>query len=131
MIKFQQSDAGRSLSRRPKQRMDCVVRAYALVTCKTYDEAYDTFAVAGRKSGSGTAKKVWKGVLERENFVRRSFQPVPGQKRVTMEQFVEMYPEGRHIVQCAGHLVACINGIIFDDSMPRKDACVYASWSRA
>lgn len=41
-------DAGRSASRRPRQKNDCTVRALALARGLTYDEAYDTLKAAGR-----------------------------------------------------------------------------------
>lgn len=53
------SDAGRSASRRARQRNDCTVRALAMVHEMPYDQAYDLLAAAGRKCGKGFQFKTW------------------------------------------------------------------------
>lgn len=47
-VAFQQTDAGRAKSRRPRQKNDCTVRALALARSLHYDAAYDDLKKAGR-----------------------------------------------------------------------------------
>ncbi|KKN24343.1 hypothetical protein LCGC14_0895700 [marine sediment metagenome] len=50
---FCKSDAGRSQSKRPKQKNDCAVRSLSLVASVSYDTAYDYIAYLGRKCSNG------------------------------------------------------------------------------
>lgn len=128
-MRFTKNDAGRSASRRSKQRNDCVIRAIAIVFEQDYDEVYDLFAKLGRKSGRGVAKRVWQ---KRLNAIadRTPYPAVAGQPRMSLADFAATDGrEGRWVVQCAGHLVAVIDGVVHDDGRPRSTACVYAVWS--
>ena len=50
---FCQTDAGRCLSKRPKQKNDCTVRAMATAFELSYDDAYDILKKYGRICGRG------------------------------------------------------------------------------
>lgn len=120
-------DAGRSASKRPKQRRDCVVRAISLALGMAYDDTYEALAEASRTSGRSTAKDVWQPWLT-ARATRHSFPAVAGQKRMSLAEFCSTHPRGRWVAQCAGHVVAVVDGIPHDDSEPRSTACVYAAW---
>jgi hypothetical protein len=133
-MKYQHDDGGRSTSRRPKQKQDCVVRAIAIVCgpAATYDWSYDFLADAGRKSGRSTPKKIWQMLLNNWSaFDKQSFPAVKGFPRMTLELFALENQIGRFIVQCAGHITTVIDGVVHDDFEPRHDACVYAVWKLA
>lgn len=125
-MKWKQHDGGRSRSNRPGQRRDCVVRAVAIAACLPYDLVYDQFADAGRKSGRSTPKPIWKGYLAQAR--KLSFPAVKGQRRTSLRDFAAAYSSGRYVVQCAGHLMAVVNGFVYDDQCPRANACVYAAF---
>ena len=127
MIPFCENDAGRSKSKRSRQKNDCVVRAIAIATGRGYDEIYDELAAKGRKCGRSTPKKLWQDYLN--NVGTRYFFPaIMGQKRMSVTKFVDTYPQGMWVVHIAKHLFACVNGVVFDVNQPRPDACVYAAW---
>ena len=138
---FVESDAGRSLSRRPKQSNDCTVRALSLVTSVPYDTVYDLLAAEGRKCGRG---------FQFKNFVRRSgviSQSVPGEilghsvdkfyfpgkrgeRRMNPFTFARTKPfnEGRWIVKVAKHVFAFIDGTAYDMCPEPDDRCIYTAF---
>jgi hypothetical protein len=126
-LRFQKSDAGRSQSKRPKQKKDCVVRAVALAFEIPYDTAYEAMAEEGRKSGCGTPKKAWQGWLN-SRAMRVPFPAESGRPRMNLERFAAEHTTGRWVVQMAGHLVSVIDGVVHDDEMPKQLMCVYAAW---
>ena len=124
------SDGGRAQSRRPKQRADCTVRALAHCTGEPYDACYDALAAGGRKSGRGFHLRQWaqrQGNFAGWRFDWRDFPAVKGMPRVTPVTFALARPTGRFILRCAGHVMACVDGVIMDGFRPNADACVYGA----
>lgn len=125
---FVDSDGGRAVSKRSRQRNDCTVRALALTTVVPYDEAYDRLMAAGRKSSRSFAITRWlpkSGI----GFTKVSYPAVKGQRRMTLGEFaLGDGSEGRWIACCAKHVIAVIDGAIHDDGKPRYDACVYSAF---
>lgn len=122
---FQKTDGGRAQSRRKKQRNDCVVRALALVADLPYDDAFDICAGRGRKPNSGQPKI--HEFLAGLGFEWISFPAVAGGRRMTAERFAGSYPTGRFILRQAGHVCACIDGVVMDEFEP-GERCVYGAW---
>jgi len=131
MLNYQFNDGGRAISKRPKQKNDCVVRAVALVLDVPYDTVYDMFARLGRTCGRGTSKIVWQSYLDSNNRLKKiSFPAQKGIKRMDLNNFHKVYCRGTYIVQCAGHLTVVKDGVILDSFVPRVNACVYAVWCK-
>jgi len=121
------TDAGRSKSRRPKQSKDCVVRAFAIALDWSYDDMYDAMAQAGRKCSRSTPKRVWQTWIS-TRALRIGFNAHKGAPRMTLERFAQTHNSGVYVVQCAKHVMACVNGVMQDTAIPRRAACVYACW---
>lgn len=122
-------DGGRSGSKRPKQKQDCVVRAVAIVLSVDYDKVYESFSEMGRKCSRGTEKDLWQNYLSFCNKLEKiSFPPIKGQPRMNLDRFCEEYKQGKFILQMAGHLTTVIDGTVHDDFKPREFGCVYAAW---
>jgi hypothetical protein len=123
---FFQTDAGRSESKRPRQKNDCTVRALSLAVGIPYDRAHDELALAGRKYGSRFVfdANSYDGAILRW----RSFQAVKGTRRMTPGRFCAEHPTGRWIVKTAKHVFAVVGGVILDETFPRLDRCVYGAW---
>ena len=129
------TDAGRSTSRRPKQKNDCTVRAVATVLGLSYDEVYDQMAHAGRQCNRRFHLLDW---LESRNhdepghFVcktrRISFPAIKGKERMNLAEFCKQYPHGRYICRVAKHVFAVIDGVVYDTFENRCDRCVYLAW---
>lgn len=127
---FNQTDAGRAGSRRPRQKNDCAVRALAATSGLSYDEAYDMLARAGRKCGRGFFLLEWireNDPLPRWTFIYHSFPARRGMRRMNPVEFAERFDRGRFICRMAGHVVACINGVFYDTGPIRPDGCIYGA----
>lgn len=121
------NDGGRAASHHPKQQRDCVVRAVAIVIGENYDVTHDKFAVLGRETGKATPKKLWQLEFNRL-WVKKSFQAIAGEKRMTIDSFTDQHKTGRWVIQTAGHVLAVIDGVANDRCPIRWNACVYAAW---
>lgn len=101
---------------------DCVTRAIAIATGEMYRSVWDEVRKAtGKYPGDGVTDRVWIPLVKRRGFVEV--------KGVTGDQFDPAdYAEGVFILRIrpAGrgrtHLVAVINGMIFDTWDSGKDA---------
>lgn len=138
IMKFQISDAGRSLSKRPKQKNDCTVRALSLVLDLSYDNVYEFLASEGRSCSKRFKLKeflaneqVLSKIQSLTNFhvQWRAFQAVKGKPRMNPPQFTLDFPQGKYILKTAGHVFAVIDGTVFDTVLPRSNRCVYGCWS--
>lgn len=123
---FQLNDAGRSTSKRPKQKNDCTVRAVALARALPYDTAYELMAEEGRKSGTGFDLVKW---LDNQDWAKKiAFPAVKGQKRMNPVSFTETYPKGIYICRVAKHVFTVIDGAVMDTEKPRSNCCIYTAW---
>lgn len=132
---FKQTDAGRSTSRRPKQSNDCTVRALASACDVEYDHAYDMLAQAGRKSGHGFDFRSWSKDIDFAGyrFQWMSFPAIKGRLRETPVTFAIAHKEGRFVLRCAKHVLACVDGVVMDETqhqgpMGLENRCVYGAW---
>lgn len=124
--KFVLTDAGRSGSRRPKQKLDCTVRAYAVAASISYDEAYELLASAGRQSGKRFRMQAF--FEQHKPFAKLSFPAVKGQPRMNVSKFCETYPQGTYVIKTAKHVMAVVDGVLHDDMAPAWGKCVYTAW---
>lgn len=123
---FVYSDGGRSASKRPRQKLDCTVRALALARGIDYDVAYDILAEAGRGCSKRFDFSTW---IKRQNFaVKISFPAVKGHPRMNPVRFSQEFPQGTYIVTVAKHIFVFINGVAFDIEKERDDRCIYTAF---
>lgn len=127
-FRHQPSDGGRAASRRPRQKKDCVVRACAITTGTPYDQVYNELAALGRRCSRGTPMDALAGWLH-ARATRHAYPAVAGQPRLHVDTFLAgPGAQGRWIVRIAGHVFAALDGVAYDTSRPRPDACVYCAW---
>lgn len=120
------TDAGRAVSKRPRQRDDCTVRAVALARDITYDDAYDLLATAGRKCAKGFDLPTW---LNHQPWATKiSFPAIKGSPRMNPAAFVRQYPTGRYICRVAKHVFTVLDGVLYDAFENRPDRCIYRAW---
>jgi len=120
------TDAGRSESKRPRQKNDCTVRALSIAQQISYDDAYDILAKAGRRSGCRFKFSDW---IKEQSWVKKiSFPAVKGQRRMNPATFVKQYPKGVFICKVAKHVFTIQDGVVFDDFEIAPDRCIYTAW---
>jgi len=121
------TDAGRLQSKRSRQSNDCTVRALATVLAVPYDSAYDFLASKGRRSGRGFKLS---SVVDGQRWATKTpFPARKGEPRMNLGTFVATHTEGRFIAKCAKHVIAIVDGVVFDEYPPRPDRCVYTAWA--
>lgn len=116
------NDGNRNLSRRPGQFNDCTVRAFAIITGKSYDEVYDILAKAGRKPCQGFDSTGWLKKRRGRAFGGH-FKAIPilfrlkgsmARYTLTPSLFASHYPEGRFLLETPSHTWACLDSIQHD-----------------
>jgi len=130
-VYFKKTDAGRCISKRPKQTNDCTVRAVALACNLPYDAAYELLAGSGRKCGRGVRfREVVKAmaIINGYRLTWIPFQAVKGESRMNPAKFCDRFVSGRWIVRTAKHVIAVIDGVFFDELSPRPGCCIYGAW---
>ena len=93
---------------------DCVIRAIATATGKTWLEVYDELHLVGRSVYDVTpANEVWGLYLYLMGF-EPFILPESCPECVTVREFARRFPKGRYIIGTGTHAVAVINGDYFD-----------------
>jgi len=108
---------------------DCAVRAIALATGRSWDEAYRLLTDYGfRMKNLPNADSVWSKVLKDQGFIRRAI-PDTCPSCYTIRDFAEDHPKGAYIVSSGSHVVAVINGNI-RDTWDSSDEVPIMYWRR-
>lgn len=126
MIQNVITDAGRSASLTPKEKLDCTVRAYAIARGIPYDQAHKIMKLAGRKSRCRFKFKEFINTQPIAEWI--SFPAVKGQPRMKIAKFCELHPSGIYIISAAKHVYTVIDGVVHDDVKPQLLRCVYGAW---
>ena len=93
---------------------DCVVRAVAIANDLDWDTAYLILSDYGfRMKNMPNADSVWSKVLKDFGFKRRSI-PDTCPACYTIREFCEDHPEGIYILGTGSHVVAVIDGNVYD-----------------
>ena len=119
------TDGGRSESRRPMQRNDCVVRTTSILCGVDYDTAYDFWKEEGRKSHAGfdieaalrRMHKKGQRVVGRRVGPRHSFKRASdgmAERGNDIASFVAEHPRGKYFLIFDVHVSCCIDGVVHD-----------------
>lgn len=109
---------------------DCVKRAITKVTDKDYMEVQRELNRYKKKTGTSkfNNRDNWSPYLEEElGAIPIKMTPQKGQRRFDGHTFPEAFPKGRYIIQMAGHLTCCIDGVIYD-TWDCRNKCIYKAW---
>lgn len=131
-MKYQYSDGGRSASGYRGICRDCVVRAISIALVEPYERVYrDLYYIAGSLSPrKGVRPEVYKRYLSERGWVWHPCMGFGTGCRIHLR--ASELPSGRIICRLSRHLVAVIDGVVFDISDPRRggNRCVYGYWQR-
>ena len=142
-MRFEMNDGGRAESgfTGKIQPRDCVCRAIAIATGKSYRDVYDeinrrakTARKGSRKARSSARNGVFKE-LTRALLADLGWEWVPTMKvgagcRVHLRE--DELPGGTIICKLSRHLATVIDGVVHDASDPSRDGsrCVYGYWTK-
>lgn len=137
-MQYVYDDGGRKAAGYKGEAGDCVTRAIAIATGKPYQEVYDAINEFAKNERTGKRKRgvsnartgVYKNTF-RKYLEGLGWKWVPTMKigqgcKVHLSE--KELPQGRLIVSISKHLVAVIDGVVHDTSMPdTRDGtrCVY------
>lgn len=97
-----------------KQANDCVVRAIAIATQRSWQDVYADLCKQGRRMcDMPSSNSVWGTFLKEEGF-RQFLLPESCASCVTVRAFCDRYPEGIFIIGTGNHAVAVIDGDYYD-----------------
>lgn len=133
-------DGGRAAAGYKGKANDCVARAIAIVTSKPYDEVcidLNSFATLerprnGRKrssSNKGVRKQTYKRYLLQLGAKWNPTMFIGSGCKVHLKD--GELPMGRLIVEVSRHVVAVIDGVVYDNHDPSRDGnrCVYGYYT--
>lgn len=93
---------------------DCVIRALSKALGKSWEEIYAALCIQGLQMGDwGNSNPVW-DVYLRQNGFSRSFLPNDCPDCYTIVDFAKEHPKGTYIVATGTHVVAVVDGSIYD-----------------
>lgn len=94
---------------RPKwDTRDCTVRAFAVATGCSYEQASAIFSAAGRQLKKGTSVELSAKVHEEMFKMVRTNWVMP------LAAFLLLNPSGRFILHKKGHAFAVVDGVVHD-----------------
>jgi hypothetical protein len=129
------NDGGRAAAGYKGDTGDCVTRAIAIAAQLPYQKVYDAINAVGKleKQATGRGSNARTGVIK---STTRAFIKALGWRWVPTMKFgtgctvhlrEHELPKGRLIVQVSKHLVAVIDGVMYDTHDPSREGtrCVY------
>lgn len=106
---------------------DCGVRAIAKATGKAYELVEEELIEILHEIKFRNFSRIYHEYFEKYSSDKLSFPAKKGYKRMDAETFAKTHPEGRYILKLAHHVVACVDGKLYDIwDCSRK--CVYTAW---
>jgi hypothetical protein len=128
------TDGGRAEAGFKGEANDCVTRAVAIITQRPYREVYQELAryeqqVSGvRSARNGISKKAYRKYLADHGFTWIPKMQVGVGTTVHLRR--NELPDGRLIVLTSRHLVAVIDGTVYDSHDSTRDGtrAVYGYW---
>lgn len=94
---------------------DCVIRAIAKATGKTWEETYHGLCLVGLSiKDIPNATRTYKRYLKQEGYeMKKQIKNEKGNK-ITAIQFIELFGQGTYILNLRGHVTTVIDGKIYD-----------------
>lgn len=135
--KFVYDDGGRAAAGYKGKTGDCVCRAIAIATGKSYQAVYDRLNEIAKKEKRPKKSSARTGVYK---YTTKKYMTEIGWKWNPTMQIgsgckvhltSEELPSGKIVVSVTNHLVAMIDGVIHDIQDPSRGGkrCVYGFWT--
>lgn len=112
------------------EKNDCAVKAVAVVTNATYEEAHAALKAAGRRNGRGTPLPVIMAAVKAlgchvkfDDMVNHHGRNMG---RMTINRVPAALPKGRWLVLCRKHILAVKDGEVLDWTEGRRHQARFA-----
>lgn len=119
------------LNLHPKGKIvnDCVKRAIAGAENRDYMEVQRELNRLKKETHCDyfNDRKNITAYMQKHGYMKLSFPAIKGESRMNGERFCQEYPKGRYILNMAGHLTCCVDGVIYD-TWDCSQKCVYNVW---
>ena len=140
-MRFRYNDGGRAEAGFKGEADDCVCRAIAIATQLPYRDVYNLINRLGkaeRPKKRGQRSSARNGVYTetlRATLAELGWTWIPTMgigTGCTVHLREDELPSGRLVVQVSRHIVAVINGVVYDKIDPRRggNRCVYGYWTK-
>jgi hypothetical protein len=106
---------------------DCVVRAISTATQTDYMETRRELNRKKRELRFSSYKDTKFLYDYFKCYPRLIFKAKKGEPRIKGSDFTELHPKGTYILKMAGHITACVNGVILD-TWNCSYRSVYTAW---
>lgn len=126
IMQFCYHDGGRKEAGYRGEAGDCAVRAIAIAAQKPYKEVYNAlFKMSGESPRRGVCKDIIWTYMESIGWIWHPCMSIGSGCKVHLRK--EELPAGRLVVRVSKHVVAVIDGVIYDTKNPARDGtrCVY------
>lgn len=108
-----------------KSTGDCVIRAISIATNQSWEQVYSDLSLQGFKMADwGSSNSVWDAYLREKGF-KRYVIPNTCPDCYTIGEFAEENPIGTYIVATGSHVVAVVNGEVWDSWDSRNEIPTY------
>ena len=97
-----------------RQTGDCVVRAIAIATGRSWRETYRDLCRIGEIEGDMPSSNMIWGMFLKKLGGKQFLLPEACPQCITVRAFCERYPEGVYIIGTGEHAVAVIDGDYYD-----------------
>lgn len=110
-----------NLNPKKKHVGDCTVRAIALATNRTWDEAYLKLAIQGFMScDMPSSNSVWGDLLKHEGFKCYVVDPI-----ITVKEFCNKHPEDVYVLATGEHVLVAAHGDYYDTWDSGDESLIY------
>lgn len=108
---------------------DCVKRAFCKVTAEPYREVQKQLNAIKREIGGEAYNdnRVWQEFIKRHGWFKINFPSKRGERMMDGFTFCEEFAKGTYVLSMAGHLCACVDGVIYD-TWDCRSKCVYTAF---
>lgn len=108
-----------------KSTGDCVIRAISIATNQSWEQVYSDLSLQGFKMADwGSSNSVWDAYLREKGF-KRYVIPNTCPDCYTIGDFAEENQIGTYIVATGSHVVAVVNGEVWDSWDSRNEIPTY------
>jgi hypothetical protein len=139
-MEWKYTDGGRAEAGYKSSANDCVTRAIAIITERPYQEIYDLVNQYGNKerfsknckikssARNGVRTPTVRKILKDMGFLWVPTMQIGSGCKVHLK--AKELPSGKIIANLSKHIVAVIDGVVYDTSNPSRNEtrCVYGYW---